>query len=111
MTKEISNTVRFALIGAAGAIGNSIGAAIRSQGHNYRVVGRNRAQLEKCFGADPLAESVTWNPDDPASVRTACRGVEPWARTSSRWWVTAALSSPSLRRCLDPRPDSKVVGT
>jgi nucleoside-diphosphate-sugar epimerase len=76
MSNKNSNTVKFALIGAAGAIGNSIAAAIRSQGHTYRVVGRNRAQLEKHFGADPLAESVAWNPDDPASVRSACRGVD-----------------------------------
>lgn len=59
-----------------GKIGNSIAAAIRSQGHAYRVVGCNQAQLEKCFGADPLAESVTWNSDDPASVRSECRGVD-----------------------------------
>ena len=76
MTTQIGNTVKFALIGAAGAIGNSIAAAIRSQGQAYRVVGRNRAQLEKCFGSDTLAESVTWNPDDPASVHSACRGVD-----------------------------------
>lgn len=73
MTKQVSNTVKFALIGAAGAIGISVAAAIRRQGHAYRVVGRNRAQLEKYFGSDPLAECVTWNPDDPASVRSACR--------------------------------------
>jgi nucleoside-diphosphate-sugar epimerase len=65
-----------ALIGAAGAIGNSIAAAMRSQGTEYRVVGRDRAGLEKSFGTDRLAEIVTWNPDDPASVRTACRGMD-----------------------------------
>ena len=64
-----------ALFGAAGAIGNSIAAALREQGQRYRVVGRNRAELEKSFGGDPLAEIVTWNPDDPASVRAACKGV------------------------------------
>lgn len=64
-----------ALFGAAGAIGNSIAATLRQQSQPYRVVGRNRAELEKSFGTDPLAEIVTWNPDDPASVRAACRGV------------------------------------
>lgn len=76
MTKQNGNTVKFALIGAAGAIGNSIAAAIRSQGHTYRVVGRDKAKLEKCFGDDPLAESVAWNTDDPASVQAAFRGVD-----------------------------------
>ncbi|HEX3473329.1 MAG TPA: NAD-dependent epimerase/dehydratase family protein [Silvibacterium sp.] len=67
---------KIALFGAAGAIGNSIAAALRQQNQRYRVVGRNRAELEKSFGADTLAEIVTWNPDDPASVRAACRGVD-----------------------------------
>ena len=66
---------KIALFGAAGAIGNSIAAALRDQGLPYRVVGRNRAELEKSFAADPLAEIVTWNPDDPSSVRAACHGV------------------------------------
>jgi nucleoside-diphosphate-sugar epimerase len=64
-----------ALFGAAGAIGNSIAATLREQKQPYRVVGRNRSELEKSFGTDSLAEIVTWNPDDPASVRTACRDV------------------------------------
>ena len=67
---------RIALFGAAGAIGNSIAAAPRRQNQPYRVVGRNRAELEKSFGTDPLAEIVTWNPDDPTSVRAACRGID-----------------------------------
>jgi nucleoside-diphosphate-sugar epimerase len=66
---------KIALFGAAGAIGNSIAAAMREQGQPYRVVGRNRGELEKSFGNDPLAEIVAWNPDDPASVRAACHSV------------------------------------
>jgi len=62
-------TGKIALFGAAGAIGQSIAAAIRAQGTPYRVVGRSRAALDASFGTDPLAELVTWNPDDPASVR------------------------------------------
>ena len=65
-----------ALFGAAGAIGKSIVEALRAQGKPYRVVGRNRQAMEKTFGSDPLAEIVTWNPDDPASVRLASRDVE-----------------------------------
>src|SRR5258708_36920149 len=67
---------KIALFGAAGAIGRSIADALRAEGREYRVVGRNRGQLEKTFGADPLAEIVTWNPDDPESVRAAARGVD-----------------------------------
>jgi nucleoside-diphosphate-sugar epimerase len=67
---------KFAIFGAAGAVGRSIAATLRAQGIAYRVVGRSRRDLESSFGDDPLAEIVTWNPDDPASVRTAARGIE-----------------------------------
>ena len=67
---------KVALFGAAGAIGQSIAAALRSEGRPYRVVGRNEQGLRKAFGADPLAEVVTWNPDSPASVQAAARGIE-----------------------------------
>lgn len=66
----------FALFGAAGAIGTSIAAALRAAAIPYRVVGRSRPALEQSFGADPLAEIVTWNPDDPASIQAAAQDVE-----------------------------------
>jgi nucleoside-diphosphate-sugar epimerase len=43
---------KVALFGAAGAAGNSIAAALRQQNQPYRVVGRNRTELEKSFGTD-----------------------------------------------------------
>jgi nucleoside-diphosphate-sugar epimerase len=67
---------RIALFGAAGAIGQSIAKAVSAQGAPYRVVGRARDALVKAFGGDPLAEIVTWNPDDPASVQAAATGVD-----------------------------------
>jgi nucleoside-diphosphate-sugar epimerase len=57
-------------------IGQSIAAALRASGQPYRVVGRSRTALEKQYGADPLAEIVTWNPDDPDSVREAAHDIE-----------------------------------
>src|SRR5579862_1518654 len=67
---------RIALFGAAGAIGKSIAAELRSEGRPYRVVGRGPGELERSFRSDPNAEIVTWNPDDPVSVRAAARGVD-----------------------------------
>jgi len=67
---------KIALFGAAGAIGQSVAQALAAQGQPYRVVGRSEASLRKAFGADPLAEIVTWNPDSPESVRAAARGIE-----------------------------------
>jgi nucleoside-diphosphate-sugar epimerase len=67
---------KIALFGAAGAIGHSIAAALRQAGRPYRVVGRSLAPLIRSFGDDPLAEIVTWNPDDPGSVRAAAHDIE-----------------------------------
>jgi nucleoside-diphosphate-sugar epimerase len=67
---------RIALFGAAGAIGQSVAAALRAAGRPYRVVGRNEGSLRQAFGADPLAQIVTWNPDSPASLRAAAEGIE-----------------------------------
>jgi nucleoside-diphosphate-sugar epimerase len=67
---------RIALFGAAGAIGKSIAAALAAKGQSYRVVGRSQASLQAAFGADPLAEIVTWNPDSPASVQAAASGID-----------------------------------
>jgi len=66
----------FALIGAAGAIGKSVADALHAEGKPYRVVGRDRVKLQATFGEDSLAEIVTWNPEDPASVRSVVRGME-----------------------------------
>jgi nucleoside-diphosphate-sugar epimerase len=76
ITRSEKAMSKVALFGAAGAIGHSIAAALRAQGRPYRVVGRSEAALRQSFGSDPLAEIVTWNPDDPASVRAAARGVQ-----------------------------------
>ena len=67
---------KVALFGAAGAIGQSIAQALAAKGQPYRVVGRSEASLRQAFGADPLAEIVTWNPDSPASVRAAAEGID-----------------------------------
>lgn len=67
---------RIALLGAAGAIGTSIAAALRHQGTPYRVVGRSDEHLRKAFGGDPLAEIKAWNLDDSLSVRQALAGIE-----------------------------------
>lgn len=65
-----------ALFGAAGVIGRSVASALRAKGRPYRVVGRSEASLRREFGSDPLAEIVTWNPDEPASVQAAAAGIE-----------------------------------
>lgn len=68
--------MQIAIFGAPGAIGKSIANALHARGLAYRAVGRDRARLESAFGADPLAELVTWNPDDAASVQAAATGID-----------------------------------
>lgn len=65
---------KITLLGAAGVIGQSIGAALHREGKEYRVVGRTRDSLQGTFGGDELAEIVTWNPNEAESARTAMRG-------------------------------------
>ena len=74
--RQWRNTLKIALWGAAGAMGNSIAAACRRRAQQYRVVGRNRDSLRAAFSHDPLAEIVTWNPENPGSIRTAARGID-----------------------------------
>ncbi len=71
-----TNAPKIALFGAAGVIGQSIASALRAEGRAYRVVGRGEASLRQQFGADPLAEVMTWNPDSPASVQAAATGID-----------------------------------
>ncbi|MGH9630529.1 MAG: NAD-dependent epimerase/dehydratase family protein [Bryobacteraceae bacterium] len=67
---------RIALFGATGAIGLSIGDALRAEGIPFRVVGRSRSALAGKFGTDLLVETATWNPDDESSIRQACSQIE-----------------------------------
>lgn len=66
----------FALFGASGQTGGPIAKALHDAGFAYRVVARDRGALEAGFGNDPLAEIVTWNPDQPESVRAAASGID-----------------------------------
>ncbi|HEY1908620.1 MAG TPA: SDR family oxidoreductase [Myxococcaceae bacterium] len=67
---------KIGLVGAAGAIGQSAGRALASRGRPFRVIGRSAGGLEAGFREVPGVERVTWNPDDPASVRAAVRGLD-----------------------------------
>ena len=67
---------KIALFGASGSLGRSIVHALSAAGKSYHVVGRSEGPLRNAFGSDPLAEIVTWNPDDPASVRQAAKDVD-----------------------------------
>lgn len=72
----MENAAQIGLFGAAGAAGRSIAHALSTAGRSYRVIGRGRQALQASFGHDPLAEVVTWNADDPASIAAAASGLQ-----------------------------------
>lgn len=92
---------KIALFGAAGAIGNSVARSLSAQGTPYRVVGRGRAPLERDFGADPLAEIATWDPDSPASVRAAAQGIDTIIYMVGVDYTRFALHPELMRKTLD----------
>jgi hypothetical protein len=57
-------------------IGKSIADALHARGMAYRAIGHDRARLESAFGADPLMELMTWDPDDAASVQAGAAGID-----------------------------------
>jgi len=65
-----------ALIGASGGLGKFIAAELKAKGQPYRVIGRSETSLRATFGDDPLATIATWDPDSPASIKTALSGVD-----------------------------------
>ncbi|WPB77490.1 NAD-dependent epimerase/dehydratase family protein [Archangium violaceum] len=97
----MSKQGQVALFGASGSIGHSVVQALRAQGRGYRVVGRSRSSLQREFGADSRAELVTWNPDDPASVRDAARGVSTLIYMVGVPYTDFHLHPVLMRRTLD----------
>jgi nucleoside-diphosphate-sugar epimerase len=95
------STHKIALFGAAGAIGNTIARSLAAQGTPYRVVGRNRSALERDFGADPLAEIATWDPDSPASVRAAAQGIDTIVYMVGVDYTRFALHPEVMRKTLE----------
>jgi len=67
---------RIGLVGAAGAVGQSVARALVARGKPFRVIGRSAGALEASFRGLPGVERATWNPEDPGSVRAAVRGLD-----------------------------------
>ena len=106
MTQESTEIV--ALVGATGAIGHSVAAALRQQGQPYRAIGRSRATLEQTFGEDPLAACALWDPDDEASIRSALRGVAAVVYMVGVPYTAFHLHPILMRRVLDAAMAEKV---
>ena len=65
-----------ALLGATGSLGRAMGSLLSAAGERYRAVSRSQMALQVRFEPDPLAESVLWDPEQPASIASTLDGVE-----------------------------------
>ncbi len=64
-----------ALLGATGSLGRAIGHELSAAGRPYRAASRSHLALQVRF-ADPLAQPVLWDPEQPASIAKALAGVQ-----------------------------------
>jgi nucleoside-diphosphate-sugar epimerase len=92
---------KVALFGASGVVGQSVAKSLQARGRAYRVVGRSQASLQKEFGADPLAEVATWNPEEPDSIRAAARGIHTLIYMVGVNYWQFQLHPQLMRRTLD----------
>jgi nucleoside-diphosphate-sugar epimerase len=97
-----------ALVGATGAIGKSVAAALHGKGRKYRVVGRSQTSLEKTFGSEPLAEIAVWNPEDEQSIRDALRGINAVVYMVGVPYTDFHLHPVLMRRVIDAAIAEKV---
>lgn len=67
---------RIGLVGATGAIGASIGAALSAAGTPFAAIARSAEGLKAAFGADPLATPRIWAPGTAAGMAPAFEGLE-----------------------------------
>ncbi|MDI4658496.1 NAD-dependent epimerase/dehydratase family protein [Xanthobacter autotrophicus] len=67
------------LVGATGPIGASIATALAHAGTGFAAIGRSAPGLARAFASRPEADLRIWNPDDPATIRAAFRGLETLA--------------------------------
>jgi nucleoside-diphosphate-sugar epimerase len=65
-----------AIFGAAGAIGQAVGAELERRGVSFRVVGRSREKLERAFGKMAHAEILPADLSDARAAGAAARGVD-----------------------------------
>jgi uncharacterized protein YbjT (DUF2867 family) len=65
-----------AIFGAAGAIGNAVGAELERRGVSFRVVGRSREKLERAFGKMAHAEIFPADLSGAPGAGAAASGVD-----------------------------------
>ncbi len=69
--------MKYALLGAAGAVGKELGKVLAARGEMFRVVGRNLTELKTAFGSyGPLVDYHVADLLDPEAAAQAMSGID-----------------------------------
>ncbi|MFG1394428.1 NAD-dependent epimerase/dehydratase family protein [Xanthobacter agilis] len=92
---------RIALVGGTGPIGASIGTALAATGTPFAVIGRDSSSIATRFAAIPAVEARGWDPEDPARIRAAVRGIDTLVYMVGVPYDAFHLHPPLMRRTLE----------
>lgn len=90
-----------ALVGGTGPVGASIGAALAAAGMPFTVIGRSAAAVAGHFAGTPGVEAREWDPEDPARIRAAVRGMDTLVYMVGVPYDAFRLHPPLMRRTLE----------
>src|SRR3974390_1412411 len=70
-------TIKYAILGATGAVGKALAAKLAERGEAFRVVGRSEERLRREFGRyEPHVQYCAAELSDPAAAASAASGVD-----------------------------------
>jgi nucleoside-diphosphate-sugar epimerase len=93
--------VTIAILGAAGAAGKAVAAALHQRNIPFRAVGRNKARLEQAFKHYPGAELVEADLMTVEGVRKAVRGTSTLIHTAGVLYTDFERLPPVMRASID----------
>lgn len=95
------SNVTIAILGAAGAVGKAVAAALRQRNIPFRAVGRNKARLEAAFKDYPGAELVEADLMTVEGARKASRGMSTLIHTAGVTYTEFERLPPMMRASID----------
>jgi nucleoside-diphosphate-sugar epimerase len=93
--------VTIAILGAAGAAGKAVAAALQQRNIPFRAVGRNKARLAEAFKHYPGAELVDADLMTVEGVRKAARGMSTLIHTAGVLYTDFERLPPMMRASID----------
>jgi nucleoside-diphosphate-sugar epimerase len=99
--KVQERNVTIAILGAAGAAGKAVAAALQQRNIPFRAVGRNKARLEEAFKHYPGAELVDADLMTVEGVRKAVRGMSTLIHAAGVLYSDFERLPPMMRASID----------